>query len=296
MSDELSKSGQKEIRQRFLVLHSGQSPADALATVEMDGALMQQAAKKGAIWVKRRKPNGQMAKLKRLRDLHDKVLDGSELFANINPEVLASSVDMPTLLEQHKNYSFWFKPRGVLSQGSKWGDHTAMPELVAGICERTTHLVHRLDRHACGIMVLAHTRPAVKELTALFAKRKVVKQYTVVVPGEWQEKLPYRCEELLDERTAFTEIEAASYSPSEDTSTLEVRLHTGRKHQIRRHLAALNFSVLGDKLYGTKHSDKALALMACELSFDCPFSKQSVRCTVPENFRKSQLLSTLENQ
>ena len=287
MTQDLHKPTSKTARQRVLVIHSGQSPAEALATVESDAVLMKQAAKKGAVWVKRRKPNGQMAKLTRLRDLQDDVLDGSELFANINPDVLAATVDQPTLLEEQKNYSFWYKPRGVLSQGSKWGDHTAMPELVADELKKTTHLVHRLDRNACGVMVLAHTRPAVRELTALFAKRKILKRYRVVVRGEWGETVPYRCDAPIDERTALTEIESANYLSSEDRSVLSVQLHTGRKHQIRRHLAAMRYPVLGDKRYGDKESKLSLALMAIELAFTCPFSNQSIQCQVPEKLQSA---------
>lgn len=291
MVEDLVKTDSNKVRQRFVVVHSGQSPADALATVETDAALMHQAAKQGAVWVKRRKPNGQMAKLARLRNLQDDVLDGSELFVNINLDVLGASVDKPTLLEQHDNYSFWFKPRGVLSQGSKWGDHTAMPELVANAHERTTHLVHRLDRDACGIMVLAHTRPAVKELTALFAKRQVTKRYRVGVVGRWLAALPHRCEQSLDERTALTEIESATDGATAGQSSLVVRLHTGRKHQIRRHLAAMNYPVLGDTRYGDKTAEMPLALMAIELGFDCPFSAKSIHCVVPKELQNTLFIS-----
>ncbi len=272
--------------QHFVVMQLGQSPLDALSTVESDAELLKQAAGKGAVWVKRRKPNGQMAKLARLRDLNETVLDGSELFANINLDVLAANVDAPTLMAQHKNYSFWFKPRGVLSQGSKWGDHTAMPFLVSAALERTTHLVHRLDRNACGIMVLAHTRPAVKELTALFAKRKVQKQYQVIVSGVWDKDLPHRCEEPLDDRSALTIVESAKPIDDGQQSQLQVQLHTGRKHQIRQHLASLGHPVMGDFRYGDKNSNKPLALMATELKFDCPFSDQNVQCSVPEALRE----------
>jgi len=294
MTQYLAKSLEGDSRQHTLVLHSGQSPADALASVEPDAELMKQAAKKGAVWVKRLKPNGQMTKLTRLRDLHDDVLDGSELIANINPKVLAISVDKPVLLEQHKNFSFWYKPRGVLSQGSKWGDHTSIVELVADELERTTHLVHRLDRYACGLMVLAHTRPAVKELTALFAKRVVIKRYRTVVTGKWIEPLPHRCDVSIDERTAITDIESANYTSSSDQTELLIRLHTGRKHQIRRHLSAMNFPIVGDKRYGNVESALSLALMSIELGFDCPFSKQFIRCVVPEKLQNTLLSSSKE--
>ena len=287
MSDTTTAPPDDPIRQRFVVLLAGQSPAEALATVETKAELMREAAAKGAVWVKRRKPNGQMAKLVRLRDLDEPVLDGSELFANINEDILKSSVTAPTLLEQHPNYSFWYKPRGVLSQGSKWADHTSMPFIVAKNLSRPAHLVHRLDRFACGVIVLAHTRPAVKALTALFAQRKVIKRYRVVVAGEFTLPLPYQCDASIDEAKALTEIESAEYSKKHHQTLLSIQLHTGRKHQIRRHLSDMHFPVVGDKRYGDRSDTTELALMATELEFQCPFSNRRVHCTVPVELQKN---------
>lgn len=273
------------IRQRFVVLSVGQTPADALATVESDARLMAELAQKGAVWVKRRKPNGQMAKLTRLRDLDEPVLDGSELFVNINEAVLRNQVQAPTLLREEKNYSFWYKPRGVLSQGSKWGDHTSMPSLVSMASGRPAHLVHRLDRFACGIIVLAHTRPAVKSLTAVFAQRKVIKRYQVMVSGKFNLPLPHECTTSIDEAKALTVIESMSFIEDRNLSELSIRLHTGRKHQIRRHLAELNFPVVGDKQYGNVSDTVDLALMATELEFQCPFTQAHIHCVVPKSLQ-----------
>jgi len=284
MSDNNAAELSSSVRQRFVVIQTGQSPADALEAVETDKTILRQAAQKGAIWVRRRRTNGQMAKLVRLRNLDEDVLDGSELFANINPDVLNKEVDAPTLIESHPNYSFWFKPRGVLSQGSKWGDHTSMPTLVEADQKRATHLVHRLDRSASGLMLLAHTRPAVKALTALFAKRQVEKRYRVVVKGDWSEALPHDIQQRLDDQKAHTEIETLLEPVAKGASTLELRIHTGRKHQIRRHLADMGFPVLGDHRYGEAKpgSDEPLALMATELKFTCPFSKKTVAVSLPD--------------
>jgi len=287
MSEIYTDPSTDAIRQRFVVISVGQAPADALATVESDANLVKEAATKGAVWVKKRKPNGQMAKLVRLRDLQEPVLDGSELFININENVLQSRVDTPTLLQEEKNYSFWFKPRGVLSQGSKWGDHTSMPYLVNQALGRPVHLVHRLDRFACGMMVLAHTRPAVKALTAVFAQRKVVKRYRVVVAGEFTLPLPHQCTSPIDNAQALTEIETSEQGEGTEQSELKIRLHTGRKHQIRRHLAELKFPVVGDKRYGDNSSKHELALMATDLEFQCPFSKAQIHCAVPKALQKN---------
>ena len=273
------------VHQRFVVMLTGQSPADALGTVEPDTNLLHEAARKGAVWVKPRKPNGQMGKLVRLRDLNESVRDGSELFANLNRSVLDTEVESPTLIDAHPNYSFWFKPRGVLSQGSKWGDHTAMSYLVADDCDRPAHIVHRLDKDACGIMVIAHTRPAVRELTAMFAKRNVIKRYQVEVSGVWDAALPLYCEEPLDEKNARTCVEAAVSDETHTRTRLSIRLYTGRKHQIRRHLALRDFPLVGDTRYGDKNSTDPLALMAIELEFTCPFSEKLVSCKVPESLQ-----------
>jgi len=287
MTETESLDTSSPVRQRSVVMQSGQSPADALAMVESDAALLADAASKGAVWLRRRRPNGQMAKLSRLRDLQSEVLDGSELFANLNPCVLASTVEAPTLIEQHKNYSFWFKPRGVLSQGSKWGDHTSMPFLVQSESSQPTHLVHRLDRHACGLMVVAHTRPAVRELTALFARRRVFKRYQVCVQGAWAHPVPFECQDRLDDKKALTEIESLEDGFPDETSGLRIRLHTGRKHQIRRHLAGAGHPVLGDRRYGDPESTVPLALMSTEIHFDCPFTDRAINCCLPDEWRKT---------
>jgi len=258
----------------------------ALAAVEKDTALLALAATRGAVWLRRRRSNGQFAKLARIRNLDDPIIDGSELFANLNPQVLAAQCEQPTLIEQHPNYSFWFKPRGVLSQGSKWGDHTAMPSLVAAASDRVCHLVHRLDRTACGVMVIAHTRPAVRELTALFAKRRVVKRYIVQVHGQWKHALPYLMDAPLDEREAITEVLDADVNADKAISELRVRIHSGRKHQIRRHLAEAHYPVVGDSRYGEADKDVLLALMATDIEFDCPFSAQRISCQVPTSLRQ----------
>lgn len=281
MSTYPENSVERSGEQHRVVLESEQSAQQALLATAVDPELLTQAAEKGAVWVKRRKPNGQLAKLVRLKELATVLPFESEVFANINTDVLKQTVNNPTLLQLHKNYSFWYKPRGVLSQGSKWGDHTAMPTLVRHQHGAPTYLVHRLDQQAQGVMVLAHTRPAVQALTALFAKQQVIKRYRVTVSGLWSHAVPFRCEAPLDEQQALTVVESFDVTDDQSQSHLSVTLHTGRKHQIRRHLAAQGHPVVGDFRYGDPGTHQPLELAATDLGFTCPFANKPVHCTVP---------------
>ena len=67
------------------------------------------------------------------------------------------------------------------------------------------------------------------------------------------------------------------FDASKNQSLLEARIETGRKHQIRRHLADLGYPVVGDRLYGNGEAGGVdLQLMAFMLAFRCPVSGEKV--------------------
>jgi tRNA pseudouridine32 synthase/23S rRNA pseudouridine746 synthase len=74
-----------------------------------------------------------------------------------------------------------------------------------------------------------------------------------------------------------SEISSQEVSPDKQQSIVEVRIETGRKHQIRRHLADLGHPVVGDRLYGSGAGDDIdLQLTAYLLAFRCPVSGEKV--------------------
>jgi tRNA pseudouridine32 synthase/23S rRNA pseudouridine746 synthase/23S rRNA pseudouridine1911/1915/1917 synthase len=144
-------------------------------------------------------------------------------------------------------------------------------------------IVHRLDRDTSGILVFAKSMEAKQRLQEGWDKTE--KKYLAVVHG--------RCE--INERTITSylaenkahvsysttdpekgKLSHTSYRVLKDTkffSLLEVNLLTGRKHQIRVHLAEIGHPVAGDDKYGGKNDRyKRLALHAKSLSFRHPFS------------------------
>ncbi|HCH58404.1 MAG TPA: RNA pseudouridine synthase, partial [Gammaproteobacteria bacterium] len=182
----------------------------------------------------------------------------------------------PDLLLDKKDYSIWFKPAGVFAQGSKWGDHCALTRLVEKALDRNSFLVHRLDRATSGIMMVAHTKHAARDLSKLFADRKINKTYLAVVEGEFNTDM-LTINEKIDGKSAISHIKLLTFA--NNRSLLEVRIETGRKHQIRKHLSGINYPIIGDRLYGNADKDhpEDLQLQAIQLEFTCPITQQPIQ-------------------
>src|SRR5690554_7012484 len=81
---------------------------------------------------------------------------GTRIQLFYDDQVLARQPEEPELLENKGRYTVWVKPHGLLSQGSQWGDHCSLLRLAETELNKPCFLVHRLDRDAAGIMLIAH--------------------------------------------------------------------------------------------------------------------------------------------
>lgn len=263
-----------ELQKEILLEGQWSSLAQIAQACDLSREQVAEAAVKGALW--RRKP-GKKSRLKRIRDPDSDSESGDTLYLNYDRKVLDQEPSSPVLVSDQGNYSFWYKPSGTLSQGSKWSDHCTITETAAAVHGKKCLLVHRLDRAARGLMVLAHTPNACKALAALFEQRKVVKIYHATVHGKVDKKLPWVIDRSIDDKTANTVVlsTAAVADPhiTDDQTVLTVDIKTGRKHQIRSHLAAEGYPVVGDRLFDPERSHETdLQLLAAELQFKCPFN------------------------
>ena len=232
-----------------------------------------EAAAKGGVWLQK-SVGKRYRKPVRIRTF-DQAAENDRILVNYAPAVLAMMPAIPTLVADEKNYSVWDKPSGLLSQGSKWSDHCTITSQVEKIHNKRALLVHRLDRAARGLIVIAHTKNAVVALADLFATRKVEKTYRAVVNGVYEPTLPVVLESPVDGKPAHTEIVQAKQMPETGRTALTVKIKTGRKHQIRSHLAQLGYPVVGDRLFDPNAVHREdLQLVASELQFVCPFSKK----------------------
>jgi 23S rRNA pseudouridine1911/1915/1917 synthase len=137
------------------------------------------------------------------------------------------------------------------------------PELEGVGAEGRWGLVHRLDKDTSGALLVARTQDAFDSLTAALARREIGRTYTALVHGEFATETgtidapigrdPSRLTRKAvapGGKPAITHYEVVHTFGGDGLSLLEVKLETGRTHQIRVHLAAIDHPVLGDTFYG----------------------------------------------
>ena len=239
---------------------------------------------KGAVWISRRG-----GKRRRLRRASAALQAGDVLEFYYDADLLRSVPPAAQCVDDQRRYSVWFKPAGLMAQGTEYGDHCALLRQVEYHFHprRPVFLVHRLDREAAGLMLVAHDRQAAARLSALFRDNRIAKRYRVRVRGELQQRegeinLP------LDGKAASSRYTLLEYDPATDVSTLEVSIATGRLHQIRRHFAMIGHGVMGDPRYGSGNKNRdGMQLAAMGLRFRCPFSGRDRDYVGHDSFTKA---------
>jgi len=238
---------------------------------------IKQIAQKGAVWVMLK---GSSEKAQRLRRVKKILEPGDTLHLYYDETVLAEQPPPPELIADEGAYSIWCKPYGLRSQGSKWGDHCTISRWVETHLQpqRPAFIVHRLDRAATGLMIIAHKKSTASQFSRLFEQRAIEKRYRVLVHGCFP-KTPasYTMTQSIDGRAACSHALLLKYDEVLDRSLLDVSIESGRKHQIRRHLAEEGFPVVGDRLHGNAddavQGGKNLQLTASFLAFRYPVNK-----------------------
>jgi 23S rRNA pseudouridine1911/1915/1917 synthase len=158
-------------------------------------------------------------------------------------------------------------------------------------------VVHRLDRPTSGAVVFARTSKALERLNAQFRDKETNKIYWAIV-----ETKPIKSEDTLVHFLKKNEKQNKSYASQTETPgskkailhykliassdkyhLLEVRLETGRHHQIRVQLSSIGCLIKGDVKYGARRAnpDASISLHARYLDFIHPTSKELIKITAP---------------
>jgi 23S rRNA pseudouridine1911/1915/1917 synthase len=156
-------------------------------------------------------------------------------------------------------------------------------------------VVHRLDRDTSGLLVVARSDEAHRRLQQLLRRRKLVREYLALVRGRPRSKRGRIEAPIGRDRHDPTRVSLDTDTPREAVTNFEivetmrrhalllVALETGRMHQIRVHLAAIDLPVSGDPAYGVE-GDLGLErqfLHAARLAFPHPFAGEPVEAESP---------------
>ncbi len=208
-------------------------------------------------------------------------------------------MDELKILHEDNHIIVVLKPQGVPSCGDESGDENMLDAVKEYI--RTAYgkpgnvyvgLVHRLDRPTGGVMVFAKTSKAAARLSEQMRSGDFEKKYLAVlsaVPKEPQGKLVNYLKKnavnnmvyLCPPTTEGAKMASLEYRVAEEKggcALAEIKLHTGRSHQIRVQMAGIGCPVFGDMRYGGERAKKGnLALWAYSLTFTHPVTKERLR-------------------
>ncbi|MBO4963867.1 MAG: RluA family pseudouridine synthase [Prevotella sp.] len=196
------------------------------------------------------------------------------------------------------------KDSGEIVQGDKTGD-TPLSDTVKEYIRQKYNkpgnvflgVVHRLDRPVSGLVVFAKTSKALTRLNEMFRTNSVHKTYWAItrntppqpsgrleqwiVRNEKQNKSYVYNREVPNSKKAV--LEYSTIGTSDNYTLIEVRLMTGRHHQIRCQLAAMGCPIKGDLKYGARRSnpDGSISLMSRHVEFVHPVSKETISLSAP---------------
>jgi 23S rRNA pseudouridine955/2504/2580 synthase len=180
---------------------------------------------------------------------------------------------------------------------------------------RFVELAHRLDRETSGVLLIALKRSALVELHRMLRDGEVRKTYLALATGLWRDKVrnvklalrKFHTEDgqrqvVVDEDGQYAHTIFRLIRSYADFSLLEAELKTGRTHQIRVHLAALQHPIAGDDKYGNfelnrvlkKRGLKRMFLHAAHVVFNHPLTGQRMELEAPLPVDLSQFLDGLD--
>lgn len=266
----VTENDPKTIRE-FCVLHS-----------KLNEELVHKTFMCGGVWYKK---NNQ-GKLLRIRHSNQELATNDYLEFYFDPKIqaLPELTDAECLFENN-DYGIWIKDAGVLAQGSEFGDHASLLRLIETKKKKNdVYLIHRLDREVAGLMIFAYNKDAARYFSELFKNHELEKIYLGQVKGRVGEiGASAEINHSLDGKSASTFYRVLAANDRQ--TLLEIKIKSGRFHQIRRHLEHIGHPLLGDPLYGRGNKNEdGLKLWAKALKFLDFKGREKKEFFLPDDF------------
>tara|TARA_Y200000002_G_C22515613_1_gene593267 strand:- start:7 stop:885 length:879 start_codon:yes stop_codon:yes gene_type:complete len=209
--------------------------------------------------------------------------------------VIKSNEDL--IIENNENFIVLNKSTGISVQGGTKSkknlvDIFAKSEIFSGT---KPYSVHRLDKDTSGVFIMAKNRQTAQLFTSLFRLRKVHKTYLAICHGELEKNSGEFNDDLIRYDNGKKIIEKAKtifkvIDKNSNSSLVQMKPITGRKHQLRKQLFNIGHSIYGDKKYRSSNSDKGinknLMLHSFEIKFMINNKKHTYQALLPDYFQK----------
>lgn len=198
-------------------------------------------------------------------------------------------LQLEVLLEEEE-FAVIHKPAGIEVSGNKFKTiENALPfNLTLSRCKDALsqpQAIHRLDYPTSGLLVIGKTKRAVQVLNKQFEEKKVNKIYHAITIGKMPPKEDVTTSvDGKDSKSTFKVLETISSERFQFLNLVELSPITGRRHQLRVHMASLNTPILGDQEYGIENKilkGKGLYLQASEITFLHPTMKEKIELKIP---------------
>ena len=213
---------------------------------------------------------------------------------NPSNEIIKSNENL--IIDNNENFIVLNKSAGISVQGGTKSkknliDIFAKSKIFQG---SKPFSVHRLDKDTSGVFIMAKNRETAQLLTSLFRLRKVHKTYLAICNGELEKNSGEWIDELIRYDNGKKIIEKAKtifnvLDKNSNSSLVEMKPITGRKHQLRKQLFNIGHSIYGDKKYrsttSTKGINKELMLHSYQIRFMIDKKKYTYKALSPDYFK-----------
>ena len=214
---------------------------------------------------------------------------------NPSEKIIKTNEDL--IIDNNENFIVLNKASGISVQGGTKSKKNLVDIFSKSEIFNNTKpfSVHRLDKDTSGVFIMAKNRETAQLLTSLFRLRKVHKTYLAICHGEIEKNTGEWNDELFRYDNGKRVFEKAKtffrvLDKNSNSSLVEMKPITGRKHQLRKQLFAIGHSIYGDQKYKSlnfnKGINKNLMLHSYEIKFMINDKKYTYRALLPDYFRK----------
>ena len=214
---------------------------------------------------------------------------------NPSNEIIKSNEDL--IIDNNEDFIVLNKSSGISVQGGTKSKKNLVDIFAKSEIFQDTkpYSVHRLDKDTSGVFIMAKNRKTAQLLTSLFRLRKVHKTYLAICHGEMEKNSGEWNDELIRYDNGKKIIEKAKtifkvIDKNSNSSLVEMKPITGRKHQLRKQLFNIGHSIYGDKKYKSSSSikgmNKDLMLHSYQIKFMINDKKHTYKALLPDYFQK----------